>query len=636
MSRQIIRLEKPSAHPHTAVELPAVPPGYTRTEAGIIPIDWKLWPVHHMGEVLTGKALAVNGPGKQRPYLRTRNVFDGHIDIEDVLTMPMTDAQFEHFKLRSGDVLLNEGQSLELVGRCAIYRDEYPEACAIQNQLLRFRARRGVCADFAAHLFRYCQKIGVFARVALQTTSIAHLGGSRFERLSLPWPETEDEQRAIAEALSDVDGLIVALEKLIAKKQAIKQAAMQQLLTGKSRLPSFTSAWETKQIANIATPSTEKNSGGDYLPVLTCSKHFGFVDSLTFFKNQVFSRDLSGYKVIRRGQIGYPSNHVEEGSIGFQDCYDVAIVSPIYVVFSVDDSVDSFFVHRLLKLDRYRQEFASATSSSVDRRGSLRWPEFSRISVCLPPIDEQKAIATVLSDMDTEIEALDRRLDKIRQIKDGMMQQLLTGRIRLVKPQVSAVQADAKSKESKPHSWAFNEAIVISTLAKHFGKDAFPLGRKRYTKLSYLLHRHVEKQAEGYLKKAAGPYNPKTKYGGPERIALESGYVREHKHGPYSGFVAADNIAQAEGYFEKWYGKSAIQWLEQFRFRKNDDLELLATVDMAVEELRAAGKNIDVPGVKAVIRSHPEWKAKLDREVFSDTNIQRAIHAAGKLFAEQG
>jgi len=80
--------------------------GYRRTEIGVIPTDWQVWPIGRMGEVLTGKALAVNGPGRQRPYLRTKNVFDGHIDIEDVLTMPMTDVQFEHFRLRSGDVLL--------------------------------------------------------------------------------------------------------------------------------------------------------------------------------------------------------------------------------------------------------------------------------------------------------------------------------------------------------------------------------------------------------------------------------------------------------------------------------------------------------------------------------------------------
>lgn len=386
-----------------------------------------------MGEVLTGKALAVNAPGQARPYLRTKNVFDGRIVIDDVLAMPMTDEQFANYRLRNGDVLLNEGQSLDLVGRCSVYSDEYPEPCAMQNQLLRFRARSGVSGVFASHLFRRCQQAGVFAKVALQTTSIAHLGGSRFERLRLAWPKDELEQNAIAAALSDVDALIYSLDKLLAKKRDIRQAAMQELLTGKCRIPGFSGKWLGKRIGEIASPSSDKNTSGGYLPVLTCSKHVGFVDSLGFFKNQVFSKDLRTYRIIRYGEIGYPANHVEEGSIGLQDLYERALVSPIYVVFRVDEGINSYFLHRLLKLDSYRQRFKTATTSTVDRRGSLRWSAFSEISVRLPPTEsEQAAIATVLFDMDTEITALESRRDKTKALKLGMMQELLTGRIRLV------------------------------------------------------------------------------------------------------------------------------------------------------------------------------------------------------------
>jgi len=88
-------------------------PGYKETKVGVIPEAWKESSVGEMGEVVTGKALAVHAPGKLRPYLRTKNVFDGRIDIDDVLTMPMTDEQFAHFRVQRGDVLLNEGQSLD-------------------------------------------------------------------------------------------------------------------------------------------------------------------------------------------------------------------------------------------------------------------------------------------------------------------------------------------------------------------------------------------------------------------------------------------------------------------------------------------------------------------------------------------
>ena len=259
-----------------------------------------------------------------------------------------------------------------------------------------------------------------------------NMSKSQFRSLELSIP-SGDEQRVIAKVLSDVDGLIDSLEALIAKKRAIKQATMQQLLTGKTRLPGFSGDWETKQIGDVVSPCREKNYLGANIPVLTCSKHLGFVDSLSYFKNQVFSKDLSNYKIIRRGQIGYPANHVEEGSIGLQDLYDVALVSPIYVVFSPKEDIDSFFLHRLLKLESYRQQFANATTSSINRRGSLRWPAFSKLHVTLPPFDEQVAVAAVLNDVETEIVALEKRRDKTCTIKQGMMQQLLTGKVRLLK-----------------------------------------------------------------------------------------------------------------------------------------------------------------------------------------------------------
>jgi type I restriction enzyme S subunit len=207
---------------------------------------------------------------------------------------------------------------------------------------------------------------------------------------------------------------------------------MQELLTARKRLPGFSGGWTTVRIAEIASPSTEKNLAAQDLPVLTCSKHLGFVDSLGYFKNQVFSKDTRTYRVIRRGQIGYPSNHVEEGSIGLQNLYDVALVSPIYVVVSAREGVNSEFLYKVFKQDSYRQKFKTATTSSVERRGSLRWPGFSQIEVMLPPFHEQTAIAAVLSDMDAEIAALEAKLTKARQIKQGMMHNLLTGRIRLV------------------------------------------------------------------------------------------------------------------------------------------------------------------------------------------------------------
>jgi type I restriction enzyme S subunit len=252
-----------------------------------------------------------------------------------------------------------------------------------------------------------------------------------------------------------------------------------------------------------------------------------------------------------------------------------------------------------------------------------------RVKIPLPPIkEEQAAIAAILSDLDAELAALETKLAKSRQIKQGMMQELLTGRIRLVRPAARVIplptQKQATPAAGKSHNWQINEAVIIGVLAKNFGSEKFPLARKRCTKLTYLLHRHVERQAEGYLKKAAGPYNPATRYKGPEGIALKNRYVRQ-LNTPYPGFVSTANIAEAETYFTQWYGPDSLAWLEQFRYRKTDELELLTTVDMAMEDLRCAGVTPSLDSVKQVIRDHPEWEAKLEKEIFSDPNIIRAI-----------
>ncbi|MFB7613481.1 restriction endonuclease subunit S [Kitasatospora sp. NPDC056181] len=198
---------------------------------------WEYRRVTEMGDVLAGKALNVSGAGALRPYLRTKNVLDGRIELEDVLWMPMTDVEFERFRIEIGDVLLNEGQSLELVGRCSIYSSEFGTPCAMQNQLLRFRAYPATSPEFAAHLFRYCQRTGAFAAIATKTTSVAHLGSSRLSNLLLRWPADRREQAAIAEVLSDMDTEISVHEIRLDKARALKQGMMQQLLTGRTRLP---------------------------------------------------------------------------------------------------------------------------------------------------------------------------------------------------------------------------------------------------------------------------------------------------------------------------------------------------------------------------------------------------------------
>jgi type I restriction enzyme S subunit len=406
-----------------------VKPGYKQTEVGVIPDEWELYSVGHMGDVVTGKALAVNGAGELRPYLRTKNVFDGRIVIDDVLHMPMTNDQFAHFQVRSGDVLLNEGQSLELVGRCSLYSDEYPEPCGIQNQLLRFRARAGVSSLFASYLFRRCQQTGVFSKIALQTTSIAHLGGSRLERLVLAWPKEEAEQRAIASALSDVDALLAGLDRLIAKKRDLKQAAMQQLLTGQTRLPGFHGEWEVVVFGDIAAIRNSKVIAafappGTRCVELECIASEGVGRLLTFTD----AMGASPKYTFRAGDVLFGRLRAYLRKYWLAD-FDGCCSTEIWPLIPRDSRLRSAFLHLLVQTEAFLNTAIVSYGTHMPRSD---WSVLKELPVHLPPAEEQVAIATVLSDMDAELAALETRRDKTRDLKQAMMQELLTGRTRLV------------------------------------------------------------------------------------------------------------------------------------------------------------------------------------------------------------
>jgi len=621
-------IQSQDANPRAKADPQAVPPGYKRTEAGVIPEDWNHVYLGDIANVKGGKRLPAGSSlldtPTPYPYIRVSDMYEGGVDLSEIKYVPEEAfPAIRNYRIYHRDIFISVAGTLGIVG---IVPPELDGANLTENadRITDLKCDRDylkywLMSEPIQKMIVSIRTVGAQPKLALE----------RILKFSIAIPKEHNEQRAIAEALSDVDGLIEALEKLIAKKRAVKQAAMQQLLTGKTRLPGFQikpgykktdvgvipEDWEVKRLGDIALIKkgeliTRANIVPGLIPVVAGGKQPAYFHNQANRYGKTITISASG------AYAGYVA--LWEQPIFASDCSTISE--------GVDYSIMFIYYQLVFKQDAiYRAQTGGA-------QPHVHPHDLRPLPIVIPSNNEQQAIAAVLSDMDAEIESLERRREKVKKIKQGMMQQLLTGRIRLVKPQESAAQTDKQSQKTKGHSWAFNEAVVISVLAKHFGNMRFPLGRKRYTKLSYLLHRYTDKNVEGYLKKAAGPYNPKTKYGGPERIALEKGYIREHKRGRYEGFVAADNIAEAEDYFDKWYGLDCIQWLEQFRFKKNDELELLATVDMAVEELQAGGKDVNVKGVKDVIRSHPEWKAKLKSPVFSDVKIAETIKKLHRLF----
>jgi type I restriction enzyme S subunit len=235
--------------------------------------------------------------------------------------------------------------------------------------------------------------------------------------LAFPLPPTTDEQEAIAEALSDADALIESLEQLLTKKRQIKQGAMQELLTGKKRLPGFSGNWEMKRLGDIAHIKTGGRNNQDKIED---GEYPFFVRSATVERINSYSYDCEAILIPGEGGIG---------SIFHYICGRFDVHQRVYAITEFRPDVSGRYVHLYMSVEFGVHAMQNSVKATVD---SLRLPTFQNFEVALPPtLAEQTAIASVLSDMDSALSALETGLTKARQLKQGMMQELLTGRIRV-------------------------------------------------------------------------------------------------------------------------------------------------------------------------------------------------------------
>jgi type I restriction enzyme, S subunit len=201
-----------------------------------LPEGWSWTTVQHVGEVRLGRQRSPKDhTGKHmRPYLRVANVFEDRIDTSDVMRMNFTPEEFEAYRLNEGDILLNEGQSLELVGRPAMYRNEVP-GCCFQNTLVRFRVTELVDARYALIVFRSYLHNGQFQRIAKITTNLAHLGAERFSELEFPIPPLSEQLeivRLVERRLSAAERLSVTLDEQLVRARKTRQSLRSQAFRG--------------------------------------------------------------------------------------------------------------------------------------------------------------------------------------------------------------------------------------------------------------------------------------------------------------------------------------------------------------------------------------------------------------------
>ncbi len=213
------------------------PAAVDTTELPELPEGWVWASMRELGEVRLGRQRAPqhhDGP-YMRPYLRVANVYEDRFDLRDVKEMNFTPEEYEIYSLRENDILLNEGQSLELVGRPALYRNEVPGAC-FTNTLVRYRVCQQLLPKYALSVFRSYLHTGTFQKIASWTTSIAHLGADRFANLHFPLAPLAEQAEIVAEAerrLSTIDALELTLAAELKRAERLRQSLLHRAFTGR-------------------------------------------------------------------------------------------------------------------------------------------------------------------------------------------------------------------------------------------------------------------------------------------------------------------------------------------------------------------------------------------------------------------
>ncbi|MEX1028021.1 MAG: restriction endonuclease subunit S [Candidatus Paceibacterota bacterium] len=433
-----------------------VPYGYKPSEVGLIPEDWDVKPIHKLADkIMVGIASAATHAYRTRGVVlfRNQNIKPGYLDDSDVLYIDQGyEETFRNKRLMGGDLLTAR---TGYPGTTSIVPVEYEGSQSFTTLITRIR-RSFVDSEYL------CCYINSEAGQAFfdqnQTGgSQKNVNAGTLKHLPIPLPPTLAEQEAIAEALGDADAWIESLEQLVAKKRQLKQAAMQQLLTGKTRLPGFEGAhtlnqtelgmlpidWQLCPLRDLIDASRGIRYGivqpGRYDP----NGRF-MIRGQDYSESKGWASPMAVFRVSDSIEQRYRNARVKSGDlimtiVGY--CGHVEMVpewldganltqTTARIAIRKDTAIPAFCKYMLQSQIGKKQVALNVKGAA---QPGLNCGDVEKFLVAIPAtLAEQVAIARVLTDMDAEITAIEAKVAKARQIKQGMMQELLTGRTRLV------------------------------------------------------------------------------------------------------------------------------------------------------------------------------------------------------------
>lgn len=408
---------------------------YKQTELGLLPEDWEVAKLGDIGELAMCKRIFQNETSDMGdvPFYKIGTfgkTADAYISY----------AKYNEFKTEfrfpnKGDILISAAGT---IGRIVVY-DGKPAYFQDSNIVWLAHSGKTIRNDYLFYVYQITDW-------NTENTTIARLYNDNFNKTIIPLPPIE-EQRRIASALTSIDNLIDSLDKLIAKKRDIKQGAMQQLLSGKKRLKGFTDKWETLLFKDIFTFLTTNTFAREVLNIKGEIKNIHYGDILTNYSEilDVSKTDLpyiDSNKVTRYnpvilaqdGDIIIADTAEDETVCKATEIYNIGnakVVSGLHTMWCRPKNnifapkFLGYFINSSMFHDQILPLIQGIKVSSVSKNAIKHtWISF-------PTISEQQAISSVLTSMDNELSALEAKRKKYEQIKQGMMQQLLTGKIRL-------------------------------------------------------------------------------------------------------------------------------------------------------------------------------------------------------------
>lgn len=407
--------------------------GYKMTEVGVIPEDWEVKELSSISAIKSGKRLPkgslVTSSKTSYPYIRVIDMNMGYLNLSNIMYVPENvQPMISKYIISKNDIYISVAGTLGLVGKIP---EELDGANLTENanRITEIQCNRDylmyyMMSPLIQNVIEAERTIGAQPKLALQ----------RIRDFYIVLPGDNREQTAIATALSDVDSLVSALTKKIEKKKAIKQGLMQQLLTGKKRLAGFGGVWDVVQLKRIISefivPMRDKPTA------LTGPIPWCRIEDFDgkYLKKSLSNQGVDLNTVSKMNLKIFPVNTLLVScSANLGRCAIVKqklVTNQTFIGLVPSDRIDvEFLYYKMSREDKNLNNMATGTTISY-----LSREQFENYEILIPSSKaEQTAIANILSDCDSEIAALEEKRDKYKEIKQGMMQQLLTGKIRLIK-----------------------------------------------------------------------------------------------------------------------------------------------------------------------------------------------------------